>query len=582
MIHRLTLRNFKSIGEQTYDFTPFDLLVGRNNSGKSTVLQALAIWQFCVDTIYRAGRQKSKGVQVILPNFTALPVPEFNLLWRDKILRQSSHIGGKAKQENVLISIEVEWRLPSGFANSFGVELRYQSPQTIYAVPIGGWPEWYHCQRPDFPRVAYVPPFSGLEPTERWLDTGPLRQHIGKGQPGSVLRNLLLRVSTAGDDENSVGPHREGSPEANWNELAGAVKEWFGVDLLPPSYRTGEDLHIEVNYIHNGKEYDIISAGSGVHQALTVLAFLYGYPNSTILLDEPDAHLHVNLQREILAYFRRKAVERHTQFIIATHAEEFVQRVDVTQILSLLAHEQPRRVPASAPVLAAMALVTNQDLVELSASPFLVYVEGSSDERILRAWSNACGAGDAVAKVTFRPMHGGSKKEMRDRADAHFAAVRQVLPNAKHIMLFDFDADEKAFHPPSDNPVVAEWRRKNIENYLLVPDVWVRAALSALADQVGPVVASPVESVIAAFFAAQSLTLPPGKTWRTVAAEAFGAVDGKRLLFESADSLFHQLRNGSPSVQVLREHVAFEMRPDEIHEDVYQFMSKLKAMTSTR
>jgi len=35
MITRLTLRNFKSVGEQVYDFTQFDLLVGRNNSGKN-------------------------------------------------------------------------------------------------------------------------------------------------------------------------------------------------------------------------------------------------------------------------------------------------------------------------------------------------------------------------------------------------------------------------------------------------------------------------------------------------------------------------------------------------------------------
>ena len=73
MIHRLTLRNFKNIGEQTYDFTQFDLLVGRNNSGKSTVLQALAIWQFCVDEFHRSKRGGSKGIQVVLPNFTALP-----------------------------------------------------------------------------------------------------------------------------------------------------------------------------------------------------------------------------------------------------------------------------------------------------------------------------------------------------------------------------------------------------------------------------------------------------------------------------------------------------------------------------
>ena len=54
MITKLTLGNFKSVGEQTYDFTQFDLLVGRNNSGKSTVLQALAIWQFCVDEFHRS------------------------------------------------------------------------------------------------------------------------------------------------------------------------------------------------------------------------------------------------------------------------------------------------------------------------------------------------------------------------------------------------------------------------------------------------------------------------------------------------------------------------------------------------
>jgi AAA15 family ATPase/GTPase len=41
MITKLTLRNFKSVGEQIYEFTRFDLLVGRNNSGKSTVLQAM-------------------------------------------------------------------------------------------------------------------------------------------------------------------------------------------------------------------------------------------------------------------------------------------------------------------------------------------------------------------------------------------------------------------------------------------------------------------------------------------------------------------------------------------------------------
>ena len=78
MITKLSLRNFKSIKEETYDFTSLDLFVGWNNCGKSTILQALAIWQFCVDEFRRSRRAGKKGIQVILPNFTALPVPVFN------------------------------------------------------------------------------------------------------------------------------------------------------------------------------------------------------------------------------------------------------------------------------------------------------------------------------------------------------------------------------------------------------------------------------------------------------------------------------------------------------------------------
>lgn len=88
MINSLTLKNFKSIENETYSFTNLDLLVGFNNSGKSTILQALAIWQYCIDAFARSDRKGKGGVQIVLPDFSALPLPEFNLLWRNKIDRQ--------------------------------------------------------------------------------------------------------------------------------------------------------------------------------------------------------------------------------------------------------------------------------------------------------------------------------------------------------------------------------------------------------------------------------------------------------------------------------------------------------------
>ena len=575
MITRLTLRNFKSVGEQIYEFTQFDLLVGRNNSGKSTVLQALAIWQFCVDEFHRSKRRGSKGLQVVLPNFTALPVPEFNLLWKDRTDRAYPVTNGKKKQEFILIEIGVEWRCATGETDSFGVELRYHSPQTIYAIPSDGWAKFRTCeQRGDLPRIAYVPPFSGLEPTEKWLDVSPIRQQVGKGQPGSVLRNLLLRVCPPpAPGQDGRMPKGYQAP-ADWQVLAGIVERWFSVSICEPKYESAKDVHITVEYSQNGKDYDIIAGGSGFHQTLTLLAFMYGYHPTTILLDEPDAHLHVNLQREILDYFKRESIERNMQFLIATHAEEFARGVDASQIVSLLSHV-PKRIQSTPEVLRAMAEVSNEDVTRLMTSPYILYVEGESDERILRTWANQCSAQAAMDKVCFKSMEGGVKANMKAKADEHFAALKQIIPKVSRLMLFDYDNNESAFRPKPDNPALAEWKRKNIENYLLVPDAWKRAALRQMDSGEDDLFAQPVLQAIDKFFTDQNLTLPPGKTWRNVTANVFSVVDGKRILFENNDSLFQQLRNGSPSLNLIREQVAMSMVADELHEDVQHFIGKL-------
>lgn len=581
MITRLTLRNFKSVGEQTYDFTRFDLLIGRNNCGKSTMLQALAIWQYCVDEFHRSKRSGSVGIQVVLPNFTALPVPEFNLLWKDRTDRAYPVKNGKKKQEFILIKIMVEWRGATGESEEFGVELRYHSPQTIYAIPIGGWSKFRSCeQQGTLPKIAYVPPFSGLEPTEKWLDISPIRQQVGKGQPGSVLRNLLFSVWSA-PGMSVDGRIVMGRNTKDWQELATIIERWFSVKIREPKYDSARDVYITVEYREkNGKDYDIISGGSGFHQTLTLLAFLFGYQPTTILLDEPDAHLHVNLQREILDYFKKKSIERNTQFLIATHAEEFARGVDVSQIVSLL-NQGPKRIQSTPEVLRAMADVSNEEITRLMASPYILYVEGESDERILRAWADQCDAQNAMDKVCFKAMGGGGKENMKKSADEHFAALQQILPEVSRLMLFDFDSSDNAFHPQHDNPTLSEWKRKNIENYLLVPDVWKRAVLRQMDCGEDNLFAQPVLTAIYEFFTNQNLTLPPGKIWRNVTANIFSVVDGKRILFENNDSLFHQLRNGSPSLQLLREQVAMNMTADEIHDDVHHFIGKLVSMTGT-
>jgi hypothetical protein len=579
MITKLTLRNFKSIKEQTYEFALFDLLVGRNNSGKSTILQALAIWQFCIEEFRRAKRSGTTGKQVVLPNFTALPVPEFNLLWREKTERHYPKVDGSKKQEFILIEIDVTWIAESSGPKpcSLGVKLRYSSPQTIYAIPSEGWEHFRELEGESnhspslLPIIAYVPPFSGLEPNEEWRDDGPLRKQVGKAQPGSILRNLLLRVW----QEN----------RKDWSEIQKVVKNWFNVDLKDPQYERGVDTQIICEYKQGGKSYDIISAGSGFHQTLTLLAFFYGYKPTTILLDEPDAHLHVNLQREILDYFKnQKAIERNTQFLIATHAEEFIRGVDVRQIISLL-DRIPKRVEATPAILTAMADVSNLEITQLSEFnyPVILYVEGETDERLLRGFATSLGRQDKLNQVCCRVMGGGNKKKMKEDSDRHFAGIKQIIPSAKRLVLFDYDDDDQAFHPEANDPKQSlyEWRRKNIENYLLVPDAWIRAAQQTGGFNDQDIFFSPVQKIIREFFDNENLTLPRNQSWRDVKANIFQVVDGKKLLFENKDSLFQRLKSHQlplesvPSLELTREIVATNMKFDEIHEDVHQFFAKL-------
>lgn len=577
MITQLRLRNFKNVADQTYDFTQFDLLVGRNNSGKSTVLQALAIWQYCVDEFHRSKRTGSKGIQVVLPNFTALPVPEFNLLWKDRTDRHWPLIDGKKKQEYILISIGLQWTLPNGESDSFEVELRYHSPQTIYAIPADGWAKFRDCEQAGaLPKIAYVPPFSGLEPTEKWLDLSPIRQQVGKAQPGSVLRNLLLWVCPPSDHNDRRGGKAVKNPD-DWQELVAIIERWFSVKIHKPKYDPGKDVYITVEYRQSGKDFDIISAGSGFHQTLTLLAFFYGYEPTTILLDEPDAHLHVNLQREILDYFKRKSQERGIQFLIATHAEEFARGVDASQIMSLLSRA-PTRVKSAPDVLRAMAEVSNEEITRLMPSPFILYVEGEDDERILRAWAEQCDAQEAMDKVCFKTMGGGGKENMKARADSHFNALKQIIPEIKRLMLFDYDTAEEAFHPDANNPTLVEWKRKNIENYLLVPEAWKRTALRHLQSDDTDLFAQPALQAIDTFFADQNLTLPAGRTWRNVTANIFSVVDGKRILYIDNDSLFHKLLACEPSTKLARGQVAMSMTADEIHDEVHNFIAKIKAL----
>ncbi len=236
-------------------------------------------------------------------------------------------------------------------------------------------------------KIIYVPPFSGIGAEETGYDVPYQNLLIGQGKAGDILRNMLLEVYIKSQD----------NPDDDvWETLCSHIREIFRFELLPPEYEGRPYILCEylpgIPRKTRGKDslyaLDIASGGSGFHQVLLLLAFFYARPASVLLLDEPDAHLHVILQKQIYDRLRLIASERKCQLIVATHSEILIDGTNPEQILSffrephLLLNDTERD-----QIREAIKRLPATDIMLAEDADGVLYVEGESDFNLLRAWA---------------------------------------------------------------------------------------------------------------------------------------------------------------------------------------------------
>jgi hypothetical protein len=100
MLTKLIVRNFKRFESVEIELGSPVVFIGPNNSGKTTALQALALWEIGLKrwNEKRKGRQSQdqwSGVTINRRDPMAVPVPSANLLWRDPHVRDVKRANGK-------------------------------------------------------------------------------------------------------------------------------------------------------------------------------------------------------------------------------------------------------------------------------------------------------------------------------------------------------------------------------------------------------------------------------------------------------------------------------------------------------
>ncbi len=132
------------------------------------------------------------------------------------------------------------------------------------------------------------------------------------------------------DGGNAAGENTE-SKNTNDSNIIREVSKWLNrmqlADKLEVKHE-GRSVRYRIDLKVNGKDINLKDVGIGVSQVLPVLVIAYFAPeNSTIILEEPEIHLHPLAQVELAELFVEVSKTRKIQFLVETHSEHLFRRL---------------------------------------------------------------------------------------------------------------------------------------------------------------------------------------------------------------------------------------------------------------
>lgn len=459
MLTRFTIQNFKGLPIAEIDLGHAAVFVGPNNSGKTTALQALALWDIgwrrWVEKRDVSKASERSGVTINRKDLFAIPVPRAKLLWSGLHTQDSGRENGKSKTEKVFITLTAEG-LHAGKPWVCALEYYYANEESFYCrfKPTdnndGKVPEGARQHA-----VVFLPPMSGLAEREYRKEQGEINVLIGEGQTAQVLRNLCWQLFIKED-------------QSAWTAMREHIQRLFLISLNEPQYvQERSELSLTYQDSH-GVELDLSSAGRGCQQVILLLSFMLANPGAVLLLDEPDAHLEVLRQRDVYNLITQVAQSNGAQIIAASHSEVVMQEAaerDVVVAFVGLPHRIDTRSRFNQ-VKKALRDIRAADYYIAEQKGWMLYLEGSTDLEILRALAKRLGhpahrALEGLVPVVY--LGSNQPQEARD----HFYGLREAKADLEGYALFD--RLDRELH--SDAQLTEKsWRRREIENYIVSPE----------------------------------------------------------------------------------------------------------------
>ena len=459
MISELYVNNYRCFSEHTVYFKTTTIIVGKNNAGKSTLIEALRLISLV------ANRIKTSRF-VYPPKWTNLHKVNLGISPSlEKIEFSSRNVINQYNDPPAVIRAK--------FDNSETIEIRLNDNGEIFAfvrndsgVVVNSRKEARNLKSTS---IEILPQISPLLEEEKGLEESYVKTNVYSSLTSRHFRNQLSYFY------NHYNKFKKLSEET-WDGLriVQLTKASKLINSTDPSLLVQE----------GGFVTEIGSMGHGLQMWLQTMWFIARTSNqSSIVLDEPDVYMHADLQRKLIRTLKRS----HKQVIIATHSLEIMAEVNADNILVIDRNKNRSHFASDLPEIQKIIYndigsIHNLELAKLWSSRKFLMVEGD-DISILKRIQNT------VIPISDSPIDSIPSSDIGGWGGWKYAiGSKFVLKNSGDVPIKIYCLLDSDYHiPPDKDSRLKEaknngislhiWNKKEIENYLIVPQAILRIIL---------------------------------------------------------------------------------------------------------
>ncbi len=488
MLTKLSVKNFKSLQNVELEFDGEVVIIGPNNCGKTSLLQALSLWHLAAKKLIEKNSKKFSeqrpGVPLTRKEIFAIPMRDTQDVWRNLTLNKKNT--QSKKNQKILIEIGVAG-IADGKEFDLHIEFTHFNEELIYVRPSKSKKNSL-LENTDLIKeinISFLPPMSGLKLEEAKLLPETIDAKIGEGLTAEVLRNICYLLKNPETEEQK----NKRDPQEDWKFLVETMREFFMIDLHEPERDPQGRIELYYsNQHHSSAKLEILSSGRGMQQVLLLISYFLLKPKTTLLFDEPDAHLEILKQKRIYEVLKEIAKKKGSQIIVASHSEVVLsEAIETDDVIAFYPSSTPRRIEKKEQknLLKSLNEIAAEDYFLIQEKGLVLYLEGSTDLKMLCAFAKKLNhdAATEVLKEIFSHKVSEKLEKNLNTAKQHFTALKSAFIDSRGLAIFDGDNSLKENDTSVPNLTVTWWKRFELENYFFCQETFLEYSSNFLSSK---------------------------------------------------------------------------------------------------